>query len=97
MHCAAQFFVALPFFYSCSDPFMVVLILGFSVSFWAVWIPLHPNIGSPSGAEMGYDADRSVQASDMSDGDSDVPYYLAFLSETDGREMQVHSEQWRAT
>ena len=75
---------------------MVVLILAFSVSLWIVWIPLRPNIGSSSGVEMGYDADRSVQASVMSDGDSDVPY-LAFLSEADGREMQVHSEQLRAT
>ncbi len=75
---------------------MVVLILAFSVGLWAIWIPLRPNIGSSSSAEMGHDADRSMQASAMPDGDSDVPY-LAFLSETGGREMQVHSEQLRAT
>lgn len=74
---------------------MVVLILAFAVSLWAVWIPLRPNIGSSSGADSD-GSDQSVQVLAMSDLDSDAPY-LAFLSETDGREMQVQSEQLRTT
>ena len=74
---------------------MVVLILAFAVGLWAIWIPLRPNIGSSSGADSGHGSDQSVQALAMSDRDSDAPY-LAFLSETDGRVMQVQSGQLRA-
>ncbi len=78
-----------------SNPFMVVLILAFAVSLWAVWIPLRPNVGSSSGADAKHDADQSVQASAF-ERDSDVPY-LAFLSETGGHEMKVRSEVVLAT
>ena len=74
---------------------MIVLILAFAVSLWAVWIPLRPNVGSSSGADAKHEADQSVHAS-ASDRDSDVPY-LAFLSETGGREMKVRSEAELAT
>ena len=74
---------------------MIVLILAFAVGLWAVWIPLRPNVGSSSGADVKHEADQSVQAS-ASERDSDVPY-LAFLSETGGHELKLRSEAVPAT